>query len=190
MFDTNKWLPKCQKKIRNPTPPPPHLGIIPKRQFFGGTSFRQISPFHSSFPWCLFPIFSSPLIPDLFRGRQGDHAGWVGSLIRTSSIFPCLPCPIQRVCPRGKVFTFLAGERMCTFLTFSHCPHKQGYHFTGRPKQTTGLEGPLVWILLRCLSHRGLLFLFYCSPTVFSGPLLSLLLNLVRLVLTPSLVLH
>ena len=81
----------------------------------------QISPFQSSFPWCVFPIFSSPLIPDLFRGRQGDHAGWVGSLIRTSSIFPCcLPCPIQRVCPRGKRFHFLGWREN---MHFSHFPH-------------------------------------------------------------------
>ena len=117
------WQAKCTPcgaPCCSPPPPaaPPHLGIIPKRQFLGGASFRQISPFHSSFPWCLFPIFSSPLIPDLFRGRQGDHAGWVGSLIRTSSIFPCcLPCPIQRVCPRGKRFHFLGwGEN----VHFSH----------------------------------------------------------------------
>ena len=112
---------KVSKKIRNPGPPlPPYLGISPKRQFFGGASSMQISPFHSSFPWCVFPIFSSPLIPDLFRGRQGDHAGWVGSLIRTSSIFPCLPCLIQRVCPRGKRFHFLGwGEN----VQFSHFPH-------------------------------------------------------------------
>ena len=75
-----------------------------------------------------------------------------------------------------KTFSLSWLERECALFSLSsHCPHKQGYHSTGRPKQTTGLAGPFVWILLRCLSHRGLLFLFYCSPTVFSGPFLSLL---------------
>ena len=75
-----------------------------------------------------------------------------------------------------KTFSLSWLEReYALFSLSSHCPHKQGYYSTGRPKQTTGLAGPFVWILLRCLSHRGLLFLFYCSPTVFSGPFLSLL---------------
>ena len=105
---------------------------------------------------------------------------------------PLLPPLSHTTClsPR-KTFSLSWLERECALFSLSsHCPHKQGYHSTGRPKQTTGLAGPFVWILLRCLSHRGLLFLFYCSPTVSSGPLLSLVLILVRLVLTPCLVLQ
>ena len=149
----------------------------------------QISPFHSSFPWCVFPIFSSPLIPDLFRGRQGDHAGWVGSLIRTSSIFPCLPCPIQRVCPRGKRFHFLGwGEN----VRFSHFPHTAPISKdiilqedqSRRPGWRDRLFG----------SYSDVCLIEVCCFSFIAHLPFSLVLSyhycLVRLVLTPSLVLH
>ena len=161
----------CQnvkKRLGIPAPPLFRNNSWRKKNFWGELPVGRFRHSIRSFLGVCSPY--SPLhLSQTYSVAGGScRMGWQS--YKNIIYLPLLPPLSHTTClsPK-KTFSLSWLEREYALFSFSsHCSHKQGYHSTGRPKQTTGLAGPLVWILLRCLSHRGLLaFLFYCSLTVF-----------------------